>query len=840
MAKPKKKKTKKEQKPSFLNEFSINKYIPQKYQTPALLGIILLIFLLQYSPIFFGDKTFQSGDIITSNSSNAYLDKDREGYSLWFPYIFCGMPAYGIAVDFKWFNMFSVALSGTRNVFADLFNVEYAKWIFYLIILAFTSFFLIKELTQNNKIALFTSIATSFSTGIVLFLLIGHVTKLSSLCFYPLIFLMILKLEEKLSLKYILILTIALQMFVHGWHVQIIFYTLLSLAIYYLYNILYFLYKKQNNRALHFIKSGLTFSGAAIVALLIQADNLTQIYEYNPYSTRGSKSILESKTDKESIVDSDFYNYATNWSFSPQEITTFIIPSYYGFGNSTYNGPLSQGQDVKVNTYFGPMTSVDLPMYMGVLVFFLTLFSAIINWRIRFVQYLVIVCLFSLVVSFGRNFSVIYDLMYNYFPFFNKFRVPSMILILVQISVPILAALGLKEIIEAKNPKLKNIFKYAAYIFSGVLVLAILGNSIFVNAFSDRLNSFVSSIATNQAYANQFRALSDYMKEMYKTDLIFAIVFLFAASWLIYGYLNKKVSTDLLLIAITLITVIDLIRINDRGAEYKNNPNFDDFFKAPEYVTKIKSIEGDKPYRILNLERSNNPGTVNRNLNFHAAFLVEDFYGYSSIKPRTYQDIVEVIGIQNQNLWRMLNIKYLFTSQPIFEEGFEPVLSSKERYLYKNNNALPRAYLVDSVARVDNLTALQEIKKENYDPKVLAFVHNEDLNVDKPNDNAYSKITSYSEAKISIEVNSTGNNFLFFGTTYLPTGWNAYVDNVETNIHQTNHGFMGIVVPQGKHKVEFIYLPASFVISKYISFILSGAILILLLLILIMEKRKKT
>ncbi len=161
------------------------------------------------------------------------------------------------------------------------------------------------------------------------------------------------------------------------------------------------------------------FTLAVIIGLLIQSDNLTQVYEYTSFSTRGTESILEKETGPTKQSESDFYQYATNWSFSPGEVLTFIIPSYYGFGKSTYQGPLSQNQPVEVNTYFGQMPFVDVAMYMGVIIFFLAVFSMIVNWKNPLVRFFTILSVIALLISFGRTFPPVYDLMFNYFPFFR-------------------------------------------------------------------------------------------------------------------------------------------------------------------------------------------------------------------------------------------------------------------------------------------------------------------------------------------------------------------------------------------------------------------------------------
>ena len=98
------------QKETFINSFSLDKYIPSKFQIPLLLAIILLLFLIFYSPLYFGGKTFQSGDIITSKSSETYVEHHGEGYTLWNPFVFGGMPAYALAVGPKWFNLVYILL----------------------------------------------------------------------------------------------------------------------------------------------------------------------------------------------------------------------------------------------------------------------------------------------------------------------------------------------------------------------------------------------------------------------------------------------------------------------------------------------------------------------------------------------------------------------------------------------------------------------------------------------------------------------------------------------------------------------------------------------------------
>jgi uncharacterized membrane protein YfhO len=131
------------------------------------------------------------------------------------------------------------------------------------------------------------------------------------------------------------------------------------------------------------------------------------------------------------------------------------------------------------------------------------------------------------------------------------------------------------------------------------------------------------------------------------------------------------------------------------------------------------------------------------------------------------------------------------------------------------------------------------VKANSFDPKHVAFVNGKDVKVDRPDSTANVKITGYLEDKITADVNASGNNFMFFGTTYLPTGWKAFVDGNKTEVYRTNYGFMGIVVPKGNHKVEFTYAPDSFYISKYTALILSSLVMAGLVVGVFLTRKKE-
>lgn len=831
-------KAKKEAKETFLSGFSLDKFIPAKFQIPFLLLIILLLFLFFFSPMYFGGKTFQSGDIITSKSMTTYIENHGEGYTLWNPYVFGGMPAYAISVGYKWFNLVYVLNNTLRDIFSSPFAVDYAKWTFYLLALAYTMFVFFYLKTKNKLTSLFVSIATSFSTGLIVFLFIGHVTKLTALWVFPVLLLLLFNFQKRIKWYEVFILIIFIDAMFLGWHVQIIFYTFFAVMIYFIYFFFRSLKIKDKLLTKQILKSAAVFIIAVAAALLIQSDNFTQVYEYSPYSTRGTKSIVETEKPQTAQTESDFYEYATSWSFSPGEVLTMIIPSYYGFGKSTYQGPLSQNQPVEVNTYFGQMPFVDVAVgYMSVIIFFLALFSMFVNWKDPIVRFLTILSVIALLISFGRTFPLLYDLMFNYFPFFDKFRVPSMILVLVQLSFPILAGLEVVKIISMKKEndvKREKLIRNIAVVFGALFIFALLLASPIKEWFIGRV------VASGQK-GTQLQPIHDYMSEMFLNDFRLAMLFTGLTFGLAYAYLKSKLSADLFVIALCIMVVIDLFRIDNRGETFTDNSQIEQLFQKPDYIKAIEQA-GDKTlYRVLNLKQDGSIGSLNQNSNYLAYFLMYDIYGYSGIKPRAIQDYYDVLGSPaNPTFWRMTNVKYIILDKQYNMPDLKLIYTDNNKtYVYENFNALPRAYFVDTIAKRSGIEILNMVKNTQFDPKHIAFVDEDIQGIEAPDSTAYVHINKFEDEKVEMEVNASGNNFLFFGDTYFPVGWKATIDGKETKIYRANHGFRGIVVSQGKHIIVFTYLPESFVISKYLSLSLSAITLLGLVVGVLLNFRKK-
>jgi hypothetical protein len=821
--------------------FSFSKMIPEKFQTPALLILLVLLILIFFSPITFGDKTTSSGDLMQVKSLREYVTKDRDNVSLWNPYIFCGMPAVATSMSLRYFDITSVIYSYVSKVYAAAFHDYNAIYTFSFILLALTAFFFMRSFGAGRGVSFLVSLATIFSTGIVVLFFIGHISKLMSLAVFPFILMMLFKFQKEIKLLDVLLFTLGLHVLVLSMHVQIVFYFGLSALIYFIYFFIRSFATKDKFLQKQLVKSLGVAAAAGLIAMLMSFDNYSQLYEYKPYSTRGTKSIVEQQ-NQNAAQQTDSYEYNTNWSFSPGEVLTFIVPSYYGFGNSTYQGPLTNNRPQEVNTYFGQMTTVDMAMYMGVVVFGLAVFALFVQWKKPIVQFFGILVVLFLLISFGKTFPLVFNLFYYYFPMFDNFRVPSMILHIIQIFVPILAGFGVMKIIslrEEKNVKIEKALKTTAIVFALLFLISIILSGSISGWFTGRVKDYAGSLGQSQQ-AQYFNALSDYISEMFMSDLKIALALLSITFGLSYAYAATKINRELLIAGLAVLIIFDLFRVSNRGSNYIESAQVDNLFKEPDYISFIKSQNNKEPFRLFNLKQDGSMGSIQNNSNFNVYFLEEDLYGYSAVKPRSFQDITESVNLVNTTLWNMLGVKYIITDKPYtFEGSFTPVHQTTNTFIMRNETALPRIYFVDSVAQKSGVEILNAIKNNSFNPKQLAFVENLDFKFDKADSNSTVEIKKYADESIIADVNATGNNFIFFSTTYLP-GWKAYVDNAETTVHKTNYGFMGIVVPKGKHRVEFVYEPKGFSIGKNISLILNILLLGGIGVVIFLNKKKST
>ncbi|MCX7832622.1 MAG: YfhO family protein [Ignavibacteria bacterium] len=798
------------------------------------IAIICIFLILFFRQGIFNDKVFASPDNLSPLSFKTFLeDSKAQGiFPLWVPYIFMGMPSYGSLAtglpaihkifSYIWTSIIN-AISGENLFFVTLP---------YYFVFAISIFFYVLYKFKNSLIALYASLTGVFATGIIQLIIVGHHTKMMVFAFFPLILLFIDKLFEENKglldkLFYFSVLTILLFLQISFNHIQMLFYSLLMIGIYIAFHFIYRLIKKIEIKQT-FVSIVLIIL-ALIFSFVMNADPILLVKEYNKYSIRGEPSIeAKVSTDKTDIKPLD-YEYATNWSFSPGEMITFIIPYYYGFGNVE----IDKGKPA--NLYWGQMPFTDSPVYFGVITLILAIIGIVMNFRKNIsVIALTFIILFFLILSFGRTFPVLYNLFYYHVPFFSSFRAPVMIHYYMDFAFTILACFGLKSIYDSiKDIKAEKLLKITSY---GILAIAIF---IFLGAIAGCESSYSRSVLESplveklkqQGYPqDQITQYAKYVAtNAYKNvinDMLLHSILILIIITSIFLMLKNKINRNVLLIIIIIIGTFDIINISSKTLHWNNKSEQKSEIQETDYTKWLLSKEPQTyEYRIAQF--SNGRLITSNLLAYHRLHL---FNGYHGAKLRIYQDAIDIAKDNNPFLLGLCNVKYIISDKPLFD-----TTSYIERYkgssiIYENKMFMPRAFFVDEYKVEKPIQILYNIKDANFNPIKTAFLEKDiGVKIDTPDSTNQVKILKFENHSITYEVNANGNNLLVFNEMYYPPDWKAYIDGQETEIYKTNYLQRSILVPKGKHIIELKYHSDTYEKSRKIS--LYSNLFILLVLI---------
>ncbi len=834
---PEKKRTAKQTEKPLLNP---------KYHSVVYILLIFVAFLIFFNQALLKGKIFISGDIIAFKSWSALSEDARnQGVPLlWNPYIFSGMPGYaslnvgperpfdllGVIRDFI-FNLIS-KLFPSREVFDIVFYM-----VIYLVIMSIGAFLLARHKGMDKFTSFIVAFSMSFSTFFIVWITVGHHTKIITMSLFPYLLLLIEKLTKKFKLIHLTLLTTLLWQVFAASHIQMMFYIYLAVGLYYLVYFVHKILKKEN--ILGLLRSGLLFGFATLISFGIFLDKYLPVLEYNKYSIRGQPPITEKLKDNSSNVSEQKsgldYEYATQWSFSPREILTFVIPSIYGFGWRNYSGVLTGGETVRINTYFGPMPFTDAANYLGAVVFILAIIGVVLNFRKDiFVQFLVILILLSLLISFGKEFPLVYDLFFYYVPYFNRFRVPSMILSLVMFAVPVLAGYGLSSIINfyknGASEQVKKTFKNLTLIF-----LALFAITIFVpNIISD---IYKSTFATNQAIArviqNNFGFVNQeiynrvaphiyqFILDNFLKDLRIFLALSTLLFGLIYVFASKMIGQNLFNLGVAILIFFDLWRVNGMTLHYSDREELQSIYNPPDYVEYIK--RDTSLYRVIEIS-----GGQPVMSNYLANYRLQNVFGYHGAKMRAYQDLIDVAGITNPFVLNLLNVKYIISDK--YDSVYGNLVFNGTKKVIFNPNYLPRAFFVNRYEIADPLTILLKMRNSDFNPKEVVFLEDTlNIKIDPLSDSSEVQITEYQIQKIKMNVKAIGEHLLFLSETWYPK-WKCFIDGKEVPIYKANYVFRAVVVPKGKHEVVFVYKDDKFDLGSRVSLALSSMVVLSLLI----------
>jgi len=354
-------------------------------------------------------------------------------------------------------------------------------------------------------------------------------------------------------------------------------------------------------------------------------------------------------------------------------------------------------------------------------------------------------------------------------------------------------------------------------------------------------NSYTNSVLTGpmaqklsaQGYPAQ--QISGYLKQQVApiayenviSDLRLHGFLILIVSVLIYLYAKKNIARNLMLIGIIVVALFDLLSVSAKTLHWDDKKQRDDALAETDYTKWLLSNEPvTYNYRVAQMNRGNLMTS-----NDLAFFRLHQFNGYQGAKLRIYQDAVDVAGGENPFLLGLANVKYIISDSPI-----KDTLSYLEKYkgtgsiIYLNRYTMPRAFFVNDYKVEKGLDILNNIKIGGFDPRNTAFLEKKiDAVIDKADSTSSANITNFGIHNIEYDVFATGNNLLVLNEIYYPAGWKAYIDGTETEIFKTNYFQRSIVVPKGKHKVEFKFYPETYYTGKNIS--IAANILVTIILI---------
>ncbi|MBI5464676.1 MAG: YfhO family protein [Ignavibacteriales bacterium] len=811
--------------------------IPLPYQHLAAVAVIILTLVVYFAPVVFGGKTFLAPDNIASHSWDTLLeDAKKEGvFPLWNPYIFCGMPGYA-SLTFggdRAFDISALVFARATTLFSYALGGQSVAWVVFFYIVFALGMYLFTASKVNSKVAaLVGSLGAAFSMYIIIWIMTGHNTKIAVMMFFPYILFVLERLRTKADWKLALLLILLIHFSFLPSHVQMIFYSFLAYGVYLLFFFVREVMTKGDWKGV--VRTGAILVAASALAFAMDADKYLSVWEYNPYSMRGSAPVVPTmqKGEIKTKAGGLDYDYATNWSLGVGEVATFFVPSWYGFGSYTYSGPEFGGPQ-QLNTYFGPQPFTDGPQYMGVVVLVLAVIGFWRNRKEPFVQYLGLMIGFSLLVAFGREFSLVYDLLFNYLPGFNKFRIPSMILVLVQIFVPVLAAYGVASMLQrpetmtaaASLTSVWRVEKRRKYILGALVALVVVSfagagvvKEIHASWVGER--DAMSNLAA-RGYGNNPQVLTLLFQIVQnrvvgETQLAASLLLVtFAAA---YFYAKQRISLNVFAALVVAVVVYDLWHVNRNPFDPKPQTEQNEIFNAPDYVRYLQKDSG--LFRTLLLKDGQPPYD-----NTLAYWRIQSAYGYQGAKMRAYQDLVDVAGLGNPLVWQLMNVKYIISNR-IDTSGVLDEVFRGQMLVYKPKSFVPRAFFVNRYETVGGLDMLQRMRAMAFDPTDVAYVlEDSKLAIDPPLPGVKAEYVRYGVQSFELNVTATGNNLLFLSEAYYPHGWKAYLDGNEIPIYRLDYLFRGVVVPKGEHTVAMKFEPRSFAFGKNVS--LAANILVL-------------
>ena len=765
-----------------INKVSIRKSLIHLY-TAIGFAVVSLIF---YSPLLDGKKLYQS-DINQYEGMSREISDNRDNFSdeiYWIDNAFGGMPTFQLGAKFAY-----DILSPIHMLFRFIPRPAHTLFLYLL-----TMYILLMVLKIPWRISVLGSIAFAFSTYLLIILQVGHNTKALAISYIPLVVAGLFLLKQHKLLPGFLVSLVAISLQIRANHYQMTYYMLILLGIYF---IVYLIDSYRNNDVKDFLKYMGIFILAGILSLGLNAPNILSTYDYSKYSTRSQSELKLNPDGTEKQISTGLdYDYITQYSYGVFESLNLIAPRIQGGASSEdlgvdsdlykflidNNVPKPQADSFikSVPTYWGSQPILEAPAYIGASVVFLFILSLFVV-KGPFKWWLLISFVLSLLLSWGKNFPLLTNFFIDYIPFYNKFRAVSSIQVILEFAVPLLSVIGLNKFLA--DSELKNIKRsFAIFSVPLILLIVISGSFSFVGLYDDYYSNGYGQEIFNQIIEERKNIFN---QDILRALLIGGIVFFILR-------FSKLIGRNYTFIIVSIIVFTDLFTVNNR---YIDKELFIDKSINTYQLTEIDNeiLTDTLDYRVFNLSTGLS--------NASSAYYHNALNGYHAAKLRRFQEYYDYLNFHdNEKLFNSLNVKYLIGKD-----------EQNQDLLYENPDALGNAWSVDSLIVLNNPDELLSKLKDTDISKVALGLENtipKDLpkSFDSEDLIKIEKIKN-SSSNLIYNYNSLSEQLIVFSEIYYPSGWEVYIDGEKSNYFDINYLLRGMLLPKGKHTIEFNFSP---------------------------------
>ena len=823
-----------------------------KGSLPHILAIVffLLVAVIYTYPVLEGKKIFQS-DVAKFKGMSKEIVDFRQEYDeepLWTNSMFGGMPAYMIST--KWA---SSVLNPVRKALA--LWLPHPTRLIFLLLLGF--YVLLNVMRVKPLLSVGGSLAFAFSTYFIIIIAVGHNTKTEAMAYLPFLVAGIMMVLQRKYLwgGIVTALFVTLEIMIN--HLQITYYGLIIILIWFGTEFVRLIMKKEYR---HIVTSLLVLLAAGIIGVMINFNKLYTVYRYTDETTRGPSELVAEGSNQTSGLDKD---YITAWSYGKQETFTLLIPNAKGGGDAQLAGnetameaiPREYRQVVGgLNQYWGDQPFTAGPVYVGALVIFLFVLSfLLLKGPLRWVM--LAATILAILLSWGKNMMWFTDIFIDYVPGYAKFRTVTMVLVIAQFCIPLLAFVGLNKALTEPGVLKDSMKKFwiALGITGGFTFLAYLAPGLFFDFLKTSESQEFTRMMRTGNNADQIALIVSYLEDariaIFKADALRSLVYIILGAAVIWLFASGRLKQTWAMAAIVILVGADMLSVNKR---YLDSENFvsERVSETPFPMTQADRIilEDESQYRVLNLAVSTfNDGST--------SYYHHSIGGYHGSKPGRYQEMIDYhLGKEINQLRNELSSAQsvqpgqIFRNTPVLNMlNAKYVIVNPEGPPIRNPYAAGNAWFIDRIEVVEN--ANREIELAGtIDPEETAIVHERYTeNIESltfaEDSLAGIRLVSYKPNHLVYESNTSTEQFAVFSENYYDLGWQAYIDGEEVPHVRVNYLLRGMVVPAGEHTIEFRFEPADYYNSAAVSYIFAGILLLWLLAGIayeIIKRRKAT